>query len=171
MAEGEAFFASSGTNVRPLNYEESVIVTSGKKSRLYLKGKLSDMPIIQGGESTGANSITIWNRGNKVEKMVIVGGDFTKDTLQLNNCFYSTNLGKTWVAPKIGPHGYRSCVEFIDKNTLIACGTSGVDISNDGAKTWLLISPKSYHVCRIAKTGTAVFLAGSNGTIAKLKHP
>jgi hypothetical protein len=171
LAEGEAFFASSGTNVRPLNYEESVIVTSGKKSRLYLRGKLIDMPIIQGGESTGANSITVWNRGNKVEKMVVVGGDFGKDTLKQHNCFYTTNLGKTWVAPKEGPHGYRSCVEFIDKNTLIACGTSGVDISKDGAKTWQLISPKSFHVCRMAKTGNSVFLAGSNGTIAKLKMP
>lgn len=171
MADGEAFFASSGTNVRPLNYEEIVIVTSGKKSRMYLRGKLSDMPIIQGGESTGANSITIWNRGNKVEKVVVVGGDFGKDTLTLNNCFYSTNLGKTWVAPKVGPHGYRSCVEFIDKNTLITCGTSGVDISTDGAKTWQLITPKSFHVCRIAKAGSAVYLAGSNGTIAKLKLP
>jgi photosystem II stability/assembly factor-like uncharacterized protein len=171
LAEGEAFFASSGTNVRPLNYEESVIVTSGKKSRLYLRGKLSDMPIIQGGESTGANSITVWNRGNKVEKMVVVGGDFGKDTLKQNNCYYSTNLGKTWVAPKEGPHGYRSCVEFIDKNTLVACGTSGVDISKDGAETWQLISSKSFHVCRMAKEGTAVYLAGSNGTVAKLIKP
>jgi photosystem II stability/assembly factor-like uncharacterized protein len=171
LAEGEAFFASSGTNVRPLNYEESVIVTSGKKSRLYMRGKLSDMPILQGGESTGANSITVWNRGNKVEKMVVVGGDFGKDTLKQHNCYYTTNLGKTWVAPTEGPHGYRSCVEFIDKNTLIACGTSGVDISKDGAKTWQLISPKSFHVCRMAKEGTSVYLAGSNGTVAKLIKP
>ena len=171
LAVGEAFFASSGTNVRPLNYEEAVIVTGGKKSQIYLRGRLIALPIIQGGESTGANSLAVSYRGNKTDKIVVIGGDFSRDTLRTNNCFYSTNLGKTWLAPKEGPHGYRSCVEFIDKNTLLACGTSGVDISKDDAKTWQLISPKSFHVCRRAKEGSAVFLAGVNGTIAKLKQP
>jgi photosystem II stability/assembly factor-like uncharacterized protein len=171
LAEGEAFFASSGTNVRPLNYDESVIVTSGKRSRLYLRGRLIDIPITQGGESTGANSLAVWYKRNKADKIVVIGGDFSKDTVRTDNCYFTTNLGKTWTAPKEGPHGYRSCVEFIDKNTLIACGTSGVDISSDGALSWQLISPKSFHVCRRAKTGTSVFLAGSNGTIAKLIQP
>lgn len=171
LAEGEAFFASSGTNIRPLNYDESVIVTSGKRSRLYLRGRLIDMPITQGGESTGANSVAVWYKRNKADKIVVIGGDFSKDTVRTNNCYFTTNLGKTWQAPKEGPHGYRSCVEFIDKNTLIACGTSGVDISKNGALNWQRISPKSLHVCRRAKAGTSVFLAGSNGTIAKLIQP
>ncbi len=169
LAEGEAFFASSGTNVRPLNYDESVIVTSGKRSRLYLRGRLIDIPITQGGESTGANSLAVWYKRNKADKIVVIGGDFSKDTVRTDNCYFTTNLGKTWTAPKEGPHGYRSCVEFIDKNTLIACGTSGVDISRDGALNWQLISQKSFHVCRRAKAGTAVFLAGGNGTIARFK--
>ena len=171
LAEGEAFFASSGTNVRPLNFEESVIVTSGKRSRLYLRGRLIDIPITQGGESTGANSVAVNYKRNKADKIVVIGGDFSKDTVQTDNCYFTTNLGKTWQAPKEGPHGYRSCVEFIDKNTLIACGTSGVDISRDGALNWQLISQKSFHVCRRAKAGTSVFLAGSNGTIAKFIQP
>lgn len=171
LAEGEAFFASSGTNIRPLNYDESVIVTSGKKSRLYLRGRLIDIPITQGGESTGANSVAVWYKRNKADKIVVIGGDFSKDTVRTDNCYFTTNLGKTWTAPKESPHGYRSCVEFIDNNTLIACGTSGVDISKDGALKWQLISPKSFHVCRRAKAGTAVFLAGGNGTIAKLIQP
>ena len=169
LAEGEAFFASSGTNVRPLNFDESVIVTSGKRSRLYLRGRLIDIPITQGGESTGANSVAVSYKRNKADKIVVIGGDFSKDTLRTDNCYLTTNLGKTWIAPKEGPHGYRSCVEFIDKNTLIACGTSGVDISRDGALNWQLISQKSFHVCRRAKAGTALFLAGGNGTIARLK--
>jgi photosystem II stability/assembly factor-like uncharacterized protein len=171
LAEGEAFFASSGTNVRPLNYDESVIVTSGKRSRLYLRGRLIDIPITQGGESTGANSVAVWYKRNNADKIVVMGGDFSRDTVRANNCYFSTNLGKTWTAPKESPHGYRSCVEFIDKNTLIACGTSGVDISKDGAIHWQLISPKSFHVCRRAKAGASVYLAGSNGTIAKLIQP
>lgn len=169
LSDGEAFFASSGTNVRVLNYEEAVIATGGKKSRLYVRGKLIDIPILQGGESTGANSLAVWSKGKKVDKIVVIGGDFSKDTLRANNCFYTTSMGKKWIAPIDGPKGYRSCVEFIDKNTLVACGTSGVDISIDGAQSWQLISSKSFHVTRRAKFGKAVFLAGGNGTIAKLK--
>ena len=103
LAEGEAFFASSGTNVRPLNYDESVIVTSGKRSRLYLRGRLIDIPITQGGESTGANSVAVWYKRNNADKIVVIGGDFSKDTVRTNNCYFTTNLGKTWTAPKGKP--------------------------------------------------------------------
>jgi hypothetical protein len=34
---------------------------------------------------------------------------------------------------------------------------------------WQGISEKSFHVCRRAKSGTAVFLAGAKGNIARLK--
>ena len=43
-----------------------------------------------------------------------------------------------------------------------------MDVSTDGGNTWTLISKESYHVCRKAKKGDAVYLAGSNGKIAKL---
>ena len=70
--------------------------------------------------------------------------------------------------PEIGPHGYRSCVIYLSEETLITCGTSGVDISKDGGKNWLLISKEGFHVVQKSKNGHAVFLAGSNGRIAKL---
>jgi hypothetical protein len=33
---------------------------------------------------------------------------------------------------------------------------------------WQLITPTGFHVCRLAKKGSIVFLAGSGGRIAKL---
>ncbi len=66
------------------------------------------------------------------------------------------------------PHGYRSCVTFLTPNVLITCGTSGVDISMDGGLNWKLISTESFHVCAKAKKGSAVFLAGKDGRIAKV---
>ena len=71
-------------------------------------------------------------------------------------------------APKIPPHGYRSCVEYLNKQTLVACGLTGVDYTIDNAKTWKLISKEGFHVCRISKFGSTVFLAGSNGKVGKL---
>lgn len=167
---GEAMFASSGTNIkgsRKPNYNR-LIVTGGMKARLIslpVNRHLGDiqivLPLVQGKESTGANSLAVYRKN-----IFVVGGDFASDKDTTGNSAYSTDFGKTWRQPVTPPHGYRSCVEYIDSKKLITCGTSGVDISDDGGKNWHLISTQSFHVCQLAKSGSKVFLAGSNGKIA-----
>ncbi|MEJ7739810.1 MAG: oxidoreductase [Chitinophagaceae bacterium] len=168
---GEACFASSGTNIRKLDTDEACFVSGGKRSRLISKGKPVDLPLVQGTASTGANSIAV--RDDKRRKgskyLVVVGGDFAADTATGRNCFITKNGGRTWIAPASPPHGYRSCVEFITKQKLVCCGTSGVDISTDGGRNWKLISGEGFHVCRKAKEGKAVYLAGANGKICRLE--
>ena len=167
---GEAFFAASGTNVRALDRDESVLVSGGTRSRMYIRDKKFDLPIIQGGETKGANSIAVLDN-NKLKggsTMIIVGGDFSNPGSDSLNCFFTTNYGKTWKAPKRPPHGYRSCVEYLSKKQLITCGPTGIDYSFDGGNTWKLISKEGFHVCRIAKKGSTVYLAGANGKIGKL---
>ena len=160
---GEAFFASSGTNIKLIS-KEIVFVSGGMKSQIFYQNIWKELPLTQGKESTGANSIAV-NHGNGI----VVGGDFSKDTIVSGNCVL-INLGKelTITQPETAPHGYRSCVIYISENILITCGTSGVDISKDGGKNWELISKEGFHVVQKAKNGSAVFLAGSNGRIAKL---
>jgi photosystem II stability/assembly factor-like uncharacterized protein len=167
---GEAFFAASGTNVRALDRDESVLVSGGSRSRMYVRDKKIDLPILQGRETTGANSIAILDN-NKLKggsTMIIVGGDFSNPRSDSLNCFFTANHGKTWKAPKTPPHGYRSCVEYLSKKQLVTCGPTGVDYSLDGGNTWKLISKEGFHVCRIAKNGAAVYLAGANGKVGKL---
>lgn len=167
---GEACFASSGTNLRKLDRSEACFVTGGRRSRLMTKGQPIDLPLVQGLESTGANSLAV--RDDRKLKnsnyLVVVGGDFKKDTAAARNCAVTKNGGKTWLTPTSPPHGYRSCVEFITHDRLICCGTSGVDLSDDGGMEWRLISGEGFHVCRKAKSGKAVFLAGAGGRIGKL---
>jgi hypothetical protein len=43
-----------------------------------------------------------------------------------------------------------------------------VDISSDGGMNWRLVTRDGFHVCGKAKKGKSVFLAGSNGRIARL---
>jgi photosystem II stability/assembly factor-like uncharacterized protein len=166
---GEACFASSGTNVRRLNLGEACFISGGKRARFFSKGAPVELPLLQGQNSQGANSIAI--RDDKKRKnslyYVVVGGDFMHDSVANGNCAISSDGGHTWKLPVVPPHGYRSCVEFIDRNKLITCGTSGVDVSADGGVHWTLISKESFHVCRRAKEGRTVFLAG-NGRIARL---
>ncbi|MBY0482432.1 MAG: oxidoreductase [Chitinophagaceae bacterium] len=163
--EGEAFFASSGTNIKMLN-GSLAFVTGGKSSRLFYAKSWNNLSLQQGMQSTGANSIAI----HKNKYGVIVGGDFTKDTVSFNNCvlFEIQHQNIKFSKPITNPHGYRSCVIYINKNELIACGTSGIDISKDGGKNWELVSKESFHVVQKAPKSSAVFLAGSNGRIAKL---
>lgn len=163
--EGEAFFASSGTNIKIIK-NHFAFVTGGKSSRLFYAKKWNNLSLKQGLQSTGANSIAI----NKNKHGVIVGGDFTADNIPTGNCvlFEIENNNLKLSNPIINPHGYRSCVIYINDSTLITCGTSGIDISKDGGKNWELISKESFHVVQKSKNGYAVYLAGGNGRIAKL---
>lgn len=169
--DGEAFFAASGTNVRTLSLSEAVFVSGGQQSRFFMRDERIILPLLQGSQTAGANSIAVLNNKNRkaARQMVVVGGDFAADTLAVKNAALSADGGKTWVEPETPPHGYRSCVEYISRSRLITCGTSGVDVSEDGGKNWKLISKEGYHVCRKAKNGKAVFLAGKGGRIAQLQ--
>ncbi|HVZ97370.1 MAG TPA: hypothetical protein VG847_10870 [Chitinophagaceae bacterium] len=161
---GEACFAASGTNIRAFGHDAACFVTGGLHSRLFLKDRIMDLPILHGKETTGANSIAVKNK----KIMIAVGGDFTKPDLKDSNCVISKDAGKTWTSPHIAPGGYRSCVEYLGSNNWITCGLNGVDITNDDGYTWKSISTESFNVCRKAKDGKAVFFAGGKGMIGKL---
>ncbi|GAB2813719.1 WD40/YVTN/BNR-like repeat-containing protein [Ferruginibacter profundus] len=164
--KGEACFASSGTNVAALNLQEAVFVTGGVHSRMFIRDKKIELPIIQGKETTGANSIGV-KRVKKKTTVIIVGGDFTTKDSTTQNCCITTDGGNTFSVPVIAPHGYRSCVEFLNADNWITCGINGVDYSKDNGKTWAWISKEGFNVCRKAKKGKAVFFAG-NGKIGRL---
>jgi len=163
---GEACFAASGTNIRLLAKERIYFVSGGLKSKLFFKTRSINLPILQGKESTGANSLAIKNK----KTFIIVGGDFKTPDSTLGNCVITTNSGKTWRAPAVAPHGYRSCVEYLSEKKWISCGLNGVDYSNDEGKTWQWIYKESFHVCRKAKKGNAVFFAGEDGKIGKMER-
>jgi hypothetical protein len=167
IEKGEAFFAASGSNIKWLPNHHFVYVSGGKKSNLYLdsSGKLI-LRLSQGMETTGANSIAI-NPSNP-NLAFVTGGDFSKDSIVNGNALLISLHPFYQRLPHRPPHGYRSCVEYINAQTLICCGTSGVDISTDGGMNWKLISTKSFHVCGKSKTGKSVFLAGAHGAIARL---
>ncbi|HMP88270.1 MAG TPA: YCF48-related protein, partial [Lacibacter sp.] len=125
---GEAFFAASGTNITGLNRQEAVFVTGGAHSRLFIRDQKIDLPVIQGGTLTGANSIAVYDE----KRIVIVAGDYQRDTARAGNCVLTSDKGKTFIRPATPPFGYRSCVIYVTKERLVACGTTGVDVSTDG---------------------------------------
>lgn len=171
LEKGEAFFASSGSNIAQLS-KADFLVSGGLRSRLWINGEAVNIPIIQGGKTTGANSMAISPNGNN---LMIVGGDFMKDTSRLQNAVGLKQLlrkSKWVISRSLGhPNGYRSGVEYITDSILIACGTTGVDISINQGKSWELISTESFHVVRKQPNTKAVFLAGAGGRIGYYNIP
>lgn len=166
---GEACFAASGTNVRALTRGEACFISGGSRSRFFFQHNPVDLPLLSGKQTQGANSLAVWYKHRKLPLVVVTGGDFDQPHLKTANCAISGDGGKTWSVPQTAPNGYRSCVEFLSATRLVTCGTSGVDISDDGGMNWKSISTEGYHTCRKAKKGKTVFLAGS-GKIGKLEQ-
>lgn len=167
---GEAFFAASGTNVKISGNKYNPIisfVTGGYQTRLFFNSTPFTLNIVHGKESQGANSVTV---DSSVTRIVVVGGDFNNPQSSEKNLeVFTIDNSKLLVRPiQTPPHGYRSCVAFITDDSLVCCGLTGVDISNDGGINWKLISDESFNVCTKAKNGSAIFLAGKDGRIAKL---
>jgi hypothetical protein len=164
---GEAFFAASGSNIRFIPGDGFAVVSGGKKSCLYLSSGRFALNLNQGEQTTGANSIAI--NSADPNKAFIVGGDFSHDTSIYGNSLRIQFHPFVQTPPLTPPHGYRSCVEYLNNNEMICCGTSGVDFTNDGGIHWTLISGKSFHVCRKSKAGKSIFLAGPKGSVAVLQ--
>ena len=176
LNNGEAFFASSNSNLIQIG-NKLLFVTGGLSSRLWINGMAEAMPIIQGTSSTGANSIAVSPNGSRV---VVVGGDFANDSIAIQN-IVGYQLSETpkssvkdlsanqLILKKIdiaNPKGYKSCVEFLDNDRLITCGTSGVDISKNNGASWETISKESFHIAKKHPTKSGAYLAGSGGRIS-----
>ena len=167
---GEAAFAASGTCLR-VNNNEINIVTGGTNARLisYSPGKswqYVSVAILHGKPSEGTFSFAMGKNNG-----ILVGGDYSNDKRSDSTAVVQQvhpNILFT-VASK-GPSGYQSCVEFIKDNIFLSTGTPGSNITTDGGKTWTKIDGNSFNVCRKAKHGKLVLLAGDGGKIGVF-HP
>jgi photosystem II stability/assembly factor-like uncharacterized protein len=165
---GEAAFAASGTCLS-INEGTINIVTGGSAAHLftaYTKDPLwniVDLPLQHGASSKGAFSIA--------DGWVIVGGNYAKNKNRDSiACISRGNIKPVYKLIEKGPDGYQSCVELINKNTYLSTGTPGSNISTNNGKTWSKIDNSSYNVCRKAKNGKLVLLAGDKGKIGILVH-
>jgi photosystem II stability/assembly factor-like uncharacterized protein len=170
--EGEAAFAASGTcliYVPPLTF---MLVSGGMAARVfrsaptdtgYLDWLVSEPSFKKGTSGSGIFSIAMFDKLNGV----IVGGDYEKPADANDNLAFTIDGGKTW-SIGTGLTGYRSAAAYVDKNTIIAVGTNGTDISSDGGKTWKKIGDENLNVVQ-AKGNKAVWAAGPNGLVVKLK--
>ena len=177
LTDGEAFFASSGSNVgfvkttaasfarHDLLEWEAAIVSGGMQSRFFIKNTSFLLPLRSGRNSSGANGIAVHPDG---QSGIIFGGDFAtpkeKDSSMLLFSFKEDRL--IFNPPVVSPAGYKSHVVYLNGQDLFACGTSGIDFSEDGGNTWRHISDKPFHVMGCTQGDGKIWLAGPGGSIA-----
>lgn len=169
--DGEAAFAASGTCLRVSDKEAIYIVSGGKSARLIsLKPnadswQYSNLPITHGQSSEGAFSLSIeQNHG------IIVGGDYAQDKKTDSAAtIFITYPTHAFTSVQTGPVGFQSSVEHIKSDIFLSTGTPGSNVSVDGGRNWKQIDSTSFNVCRKAKRGKLVLLAGNGGKIGILK--
>ncbi|MDO3644721.1 YCF48-related protein [Mucilaginibacter sp. L3T2-6] len=165
--QGEAAFAASGTCLRTTG-NQIYISSGGTVARLIIYNgswHYAPLPITHGQASEGAFSLAI-GRNNGV----IAGGDYAHDK-KADSLITILNLhaGVRLATSTIQPGGFQSSVEFLKDNIFLSTGTPGSNITTDGGKTWKQIDTASFNVCRKAKHGKLVLLAGNGGKIGMLK--
>ncbi|MCG8184135.1 WD40/YVTN/BNR-like repeat-containing protein [Tenacibaculum piscium] len=160
LAEGEAFFAASNTNIAIVK-NTVWIGTGGKKARV-LKSTdfgnswhIFDTPIIQGNIGDGIYSIAFYDKNNGI----IMGGNYTKPTDNCANKAITIDGGKTWklVAKNQNP-SFKSCVQYVpnsDGKEIFAVGKTGISFSNDGGISWQKVSEKNYYAIDFIDKNTA----------------
>lgn len=162
--EGEACFASSGTNIKMLTNNQYAFITGGLSSRIITPLGIFSTGLSQHINTSGANSF------DRIDnKIIIVGGDFTNSNSREKTCVVSFDSGFTWHSSSTNPYGYRSGVIHYVGNTWFTCGLNGVDVSFDDGLNWKSISKEGFHVIKKSKSGRLIFLAGGIGRIGKLE--
>ncbi|QNL50046.1 oxidoreductase [Olivibacter sp. SDN3] len=169
LKKGEAGFAASGTSIRT---EEGGLVwigTGGTQARLLFSFNYGEswnsykVPIEQGAASQGIFSLAV----NGQKQLIAVGGDY-EHYKNNNNVIQLSGNGTSWTVPKTRLSGYKSCVEYIDDQVVVATGTSGTDVSIDGGQHWKALSDMAFHVVKASADGKLVLLAGENGKVYRL---
>ena len=172
IAEGEAFFAASNTNIKTIG-STVYIASGGKKSRILKSNnfgktwQLFETPIIQGNGPQGMYSIDFYDKNNGIA----IGGDYSKPLENKANKAITADGGKTWtlIADAENPN-YKSCVQFVPNTNgkeVFAVGKTGISYSKDGGLTWNKVSNDSYYTIQFINKNTA-WLGGAN-KIGKLE--
>ncbi len=176
--QGEMQFAASGTCLAVSGSEKVWIGTGGSNARIFFSGdrgttwEVFDTPIVDGEGSKGIFSVAFYNEN----KGIIVGGDYREDYSRTGNCALTYDGGRTWklVEGENSPYGFRSCVAYIPNtggNALIAVGTSGTDISEDGGMSWTNVDTTGYNSISIDPNGRTAWAVGADGRIARSSLP
>jgi photosystem II stability/assembly factor-like uncharacterized protein len=170
--EGEAAFAASGTCIIATPDSKAFLIVSGGSTARVSRGsrrtdggiawQTYDTPITKGTSGSGIFSIAMRDANNGV----IVGGNYEKPD-DRNDTFATTSDGGIHWKLGARPNGYRSGVAFVDRDTLVAVGTNGSDISYGRSLNWESLGTESLNSVA-AKGRNAIWSVGPKGNVFRL---
>lgn len=167
--DGEAAFAASGRSIRIGTDGRIRIGTGGTAARVLLETadgwQTAATPLAAGEATRGVFALAEAGDG----RWVAVGGDFRAESERTGTAAISDDGGRTWRPAEELPGGYRSAVESVGGNRLIATGPTGSDKSDDGGRSWQPLAADGFHVVARARSGALVLLAGADGRLARLR--
>lgn len=188
VKDGEAAFAASGTCLITQGRNNAFLVSGGTDARVFRtrdRGKtwqVSETPIAKGTAGSGIFSIAMFDENNGV----IVGGNYEKSSESSANFAFMMDDSRipknydpipkndrakyrnNWLVAKNSMSGYRSAVTYLDRNTIIAVGPSGTDISSEDGVTLKNVGNENLNAVA-AKGKNAVWAVGPNGLVVKMK--
>ena len=176
-AKAEAFFAASNAN---LSVAEGQIrlCTGGSRSRLLHSAdgghnfSSTDLPMPQGGTMTGAYAMHFIN----ARMGAVAGGDYGRTAPDVPSLAVTADGGMSW-RQLTGPRPFfGSSVRLRNESELYVTGHDGTfrfNLANGQAAeiSGPEGSPLRFHVLRISPSGNSVWMAGSDGSIARQSVP
>ncbi len=164
--EGEAAFAASNSNISIVN-DHVWIVSGGKRARVFhsadkgVTWEVFETPIVQGKAMTGIYSVDFHSESDGI----IFGGDWEHKDFNEGNKAITKDGGKTWelVSNGEGP-GYRSSVRYVpgsEGRNIVAVGSPGISVSNDGGESWATLSDEGFYAIEFVND-TLAFASGRN---------
>ena len=164
---GEGLFAASNTSLALLPTGELLVGTGGAAQARILRlahGQWSAIatPLVAGRDGRGIFSLAF----RDAQHGVAVGGDYREPEARAGTAAFSNDGGRTWIAARDLPYGYRSAIGWDAKSRCwIAVGPTGTDISRDDGRTWKQLDTAAWHALSLP------WAAGPDGRVGRLSLP
>jgi photosystem II stability/assembly factor-like uncharacterized protein len=162
---GDSTFATGGPG-GPFVYRGDFTCTSGESFAVCLQHgvEVQHVKVPMAGETESAG---IFSLGRCGDRMVAVGGEYTKPAVSAGTAAtFDAHFGG-WFAAKTLPSGYRSAVAYDQKSdTCLAVGPGGSDVSKDDGVHW---SPLTGDTASGWNALSLPFVVGAKGKIGKLR--
>ncbi|KAI4935929.1 hypothetical protein J4E85_001256 [Alternaria conjuncta] len=155
-AAGRWYIASGGVDPGRIFYTTSDSVSHGWQVA---------NSSISGGAAAGVFSV----RFRDTRHGIAVGGDYEQPTASNNTASWSNDGGVSWRKADSFPRGYRSGVSWVPgrRQTAVAVGTSGSDVTIDGGRNWVPIGNGTFDAVECVESDVC-WASGSGGRVAKL---
>ncbi|KAF2852573.1 Oligoxyloglucan reducing end-specific cellobiohydrolase [Plenodomus tracheiphilus IPT5] len=167
---GEAGFAASGTCVEEAAGRWYIATGGVNPGRIFRSDNLKQgwqvtNSSVAGGAAGGVFSVRFRDARNGIA----VGGDFEKPNANVDVAAWSDDGGVSWHRAQTFPGGYRSGASWVPgrRNTAVAVGTLGSDITIDAGKNWHKIDNGTFDAVECV-SGNVCWASGSGGRVGRL---